>query len=125
MSGYMPNPERRKRLPPWQHARKPIDKKGKVGKAQDAFNKRTMAGWRFRYGVCLCSAVSGLTGQLVVGHIEDRSLEPSLRTVASNVAPITWYENEAMKTDYGLRRKYQKLMREWVERDQEKRRQRT
>lgn len=122
---WNPKPERRQRLAPWQHARKSIPKEGKIGKAQKAFNARMMAGWRFRYGITLCSAVSGLTGQLTVGHIEDRSLEPSMRTLEGNVAPITWHENEAMKTDMPLRRNYQRLMREWVERDQQKKRQRT
>jgi hypothetical protein len=121
---YLPKPPRRVKLPPWQRAAKPIEKEGKVGKAQTAFNRRKMAEWRFRYGAGLASAISGQTGQLVVGHIEDRSLEPSLRTVDSNVAPITWAENNRMKTDHAYRAAAQREMRAWVAQDLLRRRSR-
>lgn len=119
MSGYLAKPDLRKRLAPWQRSRKPVNQEGRIGRLQRSFNSRTMAGWRFwaqERGIPLASAVSGNTAQLVVGHIEDRSTDPALRTDPRNVAPITWSENEEMKFDHAKRREYQAKMRAWVHR---------
>ena len=112
--------DQRKKVPPWQRQREPVPAEGRIGKEQKAFNARMMAEWRYLYGD-IQSAVSGRTGQIVVGHIEDRSLEPGLRTARSNVAPITWQENREMKFDLELRKEYQAKMRRWVQRDAMKR----
>ena len=108
----LPKPPRRLG---WRHRpRKAIRQEGKVGRGNRAFTSAMMAEWRAKMGPRLACAVTALTGNLVVGHIEGKAEAPARRWDRSNVAPITRTVNEQMERDAGFREYAQGKMREWV-----------
>lgn len=76
--------------------RTPLRRIGAVTRKQMAFNKSMMQRWTKALGKVPTCAVTGQAG-VVVGHIVDVAVDPSMRFDPKNVAPITKWVNGRMR----------------------------